>query len=170
MKKKKFIFQYIETPLGQMLAISDDCSLYLLEFTERKNLNSQIASFEQEGFLAAGETSVLTSIKKELTLYFSYELKEFVTPIYEKGSPFQKTVWQFLKRIPFGQTVSYGNVAFSLNRPQAYRAVAKAISTNHFAILIPCHRVIHADGRLGGYAGGVRKKADLLKHESQMDL
>ena len=157
----------IATPLGDMLSIADHEKLYLLEFTTRKNLEKQIdkLTINQKTDITSGETSVTRSIKNELERYFKNELREFQTPVYLQGTDFQHIVWQALQRIPFGQTRSYAELAQAIGQPKAYRAVARANSTNRLAIIIPCHRIINQNGNLGGYAGGITRKQSLLQHE-----
>jgi AraC family transcriptional regulator of adaptative response/methylated-DNA-[protein]-cysteine methyltransferase len=144
----------IKTPIGHMIAIADEQSLHILEFTERVKSNHP-----------SGSNKILDSIKHELNLYFSGQLKKFNTPLYLNGTDFQKTVWQALIKIPFGETCSYGDLAKTINKPTAFRAAALANSKNKLAIIIPCHRVINSNGKLGGYASGVDRKAWLLEHE-----
>jgi AraC family transcriptional regulator of adaptative response/methylated-DNA-[protein]-cysteine methyltransferase len=101
--------------------------------------------------------------------YFAGKLKQFKTPIFWSGSVFQKIVWDALVRIPYGETRSYADVAASLGKPSAFRAVANANGANPLAIVVPCHRVINTDGGLGGYGGGLARKKWLIDHEKQLD-
>jgi AraC family transcriptional regulator, regulatory protein of adaptative response / methylated-DNA-[protein]-cysteine methyltransferase len=158
----------IETPLGPMMAIADDNALYLLEFAAQRNLNKQMEQIcaQLNAHIVDGDNSILRSIKTELAEYFKRGHYDFRTPIHMVGSDFQKTVWRALQSIPSGQTRSYLEIAKAIQRPTASRAVARANSTNRFAIMIPCHRVINTNGQLGGYAGGVERKQWLLAHES----
>ena len=133
-----------------MVATSDEKVLYSLEFSD-------------EG--GEGDAAPLISIERELKLYFEGKLKEFKTEIAYPGTEFQVMVWEELRKIPFGKTCSYAELAKRVGREGAYRAVARANSTNRLAIVIPCHRVIYADGTLGGYAGGMQNKQGLLDHE-----
>ena len=104
-------------------------------------------------------------IEKELRDYFSGKNLNFQTPIFLLGSDFQKTVWNALQTIPIGQTQSYLEVAKKIGNDKAFRAVANANGANQLALIIPCHRVINANGELGGYGGKKKKKAWLLAHE-----
>ena len=99
--------------------------------------------------------------------YYAGTLKEFKTPLHLLGSPFQQEVWAELRRIPPGETRSYSDIATAMNRPSSQRAVANANGANQLAIVIPCHRVIQANGEIGGYGGGVSRKQWLLNHEKQ---
>lgn len=157
----------LKTPLGLMTAIADDESLYLLEFVDCRGLEREIERITQTTNLPIifGSTPILNLIKKELKLYFECGLKEFKTPIKCLGTSFQKLVWIELQKIPYGQTRSYLNIAQAVGKPTACRAAAGANGANQLAIIIPCHRVINSNGKLGGYAGGVARKKWLLNHE-----
>jgi AraC family transcriptional regulator, regulatory protein of adaptative response / methylated-DNA-[protein]-cysteine methyltransferase len=158
----------LDTQLGPMLAIADDQALYFLAFAGNHDLERKIEQLEQKtkSSIIPGSTKLINTIEKELSDYFNGTLKEFKTPLALLGSPFQKNVWQALQKIPFGKTQSYLNVARSLGKPTAFRAVAQANGANQIAIVIPCHRVINANGALGGYASGLMRKEWLLKHET----
>ena len=109
---------------------------------------------------------VLAEATRQLSAYFAGELRQFDLPLRPSGTPFQLTVWDALRRIPYGETVSYGELAASIGRPTAARAVGSANRHNPVAIVVPCHRVIGADGTLTGYAGGLGIKSALLAFES----
>lgn len=156
---------WIETILGPMMAIADEKALYLLEFGDRKNLEREIEKMKQNFVIVEGRTDPIHSIEIELKMYFAGSLKDFKTPLFIGGTPFQKLVWNELQKIPNGETRSYSEIAKALNKPTAFRAVAMANSSNQLAILVPCHRVINANGDIGGYAGGINKKEWLLFHE-----
>ena len=161
--------QFVETPLGLMMAIADNKALYLLEFRERKNLARNIEGFTHKinAHITQGYTSIIQLIQEELEQYFAGTLKTFKTPIFLGGSPFQKRVWSKLKDIPYGKTKDYSALAAAIDKPSACRAVANANGANQFAIIIPCHRVINKNGALGGYAGGIERKEWLLQHEKR---
>jgi AraC family transcriptional regulator of adaptative response/methylated-DNA-[protein]-cysteine methyltransferase len=161
------VSQRIETPVGPMVAIGDDKALYLLEFAEPSELEREVEKLKQKTRrdIAPGTCASIALIKNELRQYFAGKLQVFQTPIHNFGSPFQKCVWEQLQKIPFGETRSYADIAQAINRPTAFRAVARANSSNKIAILIPCHRVINSNGEIGGYAGGVVRKRWLLNHE-----
>ncbi len=160
---------WIDTPLGPMLAVSDEEALHLLEFVERRGLEREIERlrFQTKSAIIPGETSPINSIKKELPLYFEGLLKEFKTPLRLLGSPFQKLVWEELLRIPYGETRSYADQSQSIGKPSACRAVANANGANQLAIVIPCHRIINSNGDLGGYGGGIARKQWLIDHEAK---
>jgi methylated-DNA-[protein]-cysteine S-methyltransferase len=97
--------------------------------------------------------------------YLAGELKAFTVPMRQPGTPFQKKVWEELVRIPFGETISYRQLAKRVGKPLACRAVGSANGRNQLIVAVPCHRVIAADGTLGGYGGGLWRKEWLLAHE-----
>ncbi|MGE0206449.1 MAG: methylated-DNA--[protein]-cysteine S-methyltransferase [Candidatus Babeliales bacterium] len=159
-----------ETLLGTMLAIADENFLYLLEFTERKNLTKELKNLQKNYAIVPGTTKITESIKQEIKGYFAGKLQQFKTPIKVSGTPFQEKTWQALAKIPFGSTQSYAQQAISMHKPKACRAVAKANSTNQLVIIIPCHRIINKSGKLGGYAAGLARKQWLLEHEKQVAM
>jgi AraC family transcriptional regulator of adaptative response/methylated-DNA-[protein]-cysteine methyltransferase len=158
---------WIDTPLGPMVAMGDEKTLYLLEFVDRRGLEREVERLRKKtkSAIIPGHTQPIHSIKKELEQYFKGILKEFKTPLFLLGSPFQKCVWKALTTIPFGETRSYAELAKVIGRPTACRAVANANGANQFALIIPCHRVINTNGELGGYGGGVHRKKWLIEHE-----
>lgn len=158
---------WIHTPLGPMLAAATRERLLLLEFFDRKALPRELARLREgaRGSLGIGRFPVLDRLRDELTAYFEGVACRFRTPVALRGTPFSRTVWQALQRIPPGQTRSYRQLAEAIGRPSAARAVARANGANELAIRIPCHRVIGADGALAGYAGGPWRKQWLIEHE-----
>lgn len=156
----------LESPLGQMIAIADEKSLFLLEFVDRRNLQGQIRKVSQGRIVKDGCSDPIRSIQEELSLYFQAKSYEFQTPFVSLGTPFQKAVWKELKNIAYGQTISYGTIGRVIGNPKGCRAVAQAVGANPLAILIPCHRVIRDNGDLGGYAGGIERKQRLLALEN----
>jgi len=160
---------WLDTPLGPMIAISDEKALYLLEFVDRRGLEREVERLRQKtkSAIIPGHTQAIHSIEEELKLYFEGALKAFNTPLFLIGSAFQKQVWEELKKIPSGTTCSYSDLAKAIGKPSAFRAVARANGANQFALIIPCHRVINANGELGGYGGGLTRKAWLINHEKR---
>lgn len=161
---------WIDTPLGAMIAVSDQSSLHLLEFLERKALPRELKDLHKraKGSLGFGRFGPTDQIEDELTAYFSGKSAEFKTPLALHGSAFTKQVWQQLRTIPVGQTRSYGELAKELGNSQASRAVARANGSNPLAIIVPCHRVIGADGALTGYGGGLWRKQKLIELEQSI--
>ena len=152
------------------MAVSDDERLILLEFIDRCDLEKKIEKLRRQikGAFIPGRTDPIVSIDGELLSYFEGTLKEFKTPFYILGTPFQKLVWEELQRIPYGVTRSYADQANALKRPTAVRAVANADGANSLAIVIPCHRIVKSCGNIGGYAGGIHRKRALIAHEKNV--
>lgn len=161
---------WLDTRLGPMIAIADEEALYLLEFVDRRGLEREVERLRlrTKSAIIPGYAGPICSIERELGAYFEGESTEFKTPLFLLGSPFQQEVWDHLLQIPPGRTSSYGEIATTMGRPTAYRAVAQANGANQLAIVIPCHRVIHTSGELGGYGGGLSRKQWLLNHEKSM--
>lgn len=159
--------KWLETPLGAMLAICDDSALVLLEFTERRGLETEIKKLRAHYNMPIipAKHDVLDQTKRQISEYFAGQRRLFDMPCKWLGSDFQKTTWQALTEIPYGQTISYKELAVHIGRPSACRAVANANGKNQLAIIVPCHRVIASDGSLGGYGGGISRKQWLLEHE-----
>lgn len=157
----------IETPLGPMISVADDNALYMLDFADEPRLDKELQRLHKrlDVTISPGETNITQSIKKELADYFSGQLTQFKTPLYLVGTDFQKSVWQALQLIPYGETRSYLDMAKSIHKPTGFRAVALANGANLIAVVIPCHRVINHNGELGGYGGGLPRKQWLLAHE-----
>lgn len=157
----------IPTPFGLMLAGATEEALCLLEFVDRRMLETQLKRLGRQvgSTFVPGENRVLKLVGTELKRYFDGKLKTFETPLLVPGTPFQETVWKALIEIPHGETRSYAEVASAIGNPKAVRAVAKANGDNRIAIIIPCHRVIGSDGKLTGYGGGLWRKRRLLDLE-----
>lgn len=157
----------IGTPLGQMLAIADAGTLVLLEFADRPGLGREVEALRRKAGASVepGDTPALRQIQSELDQYFSSPRMRFETPIRLIGTPFQQSVWEALRGIPSGETRAYADIAGQIGRPEAVRAVGATNGANHLALIVPCHRVIGSNGELTGYAGGLGRKAWLLKHE-----
>ncbi|MCG6964707.1 MAG: trifunctional transcriptional activator/DNA repair protein Ada/methylated-DNA--[protein]-cysteine S-methyltransferase [Acidobacteria bacterium] len=159
----------ILTPLGPMLAAATEQALYLLEFADRRMLETQIATLRRRlnCTVLPGDNAVLEQVNNELASYFGGELTEFTVPIEYPGTEFQCKVWEVLKGIPAGLTMTYGEVAREVRNGSAVRAVGRAVGDNRLAIVIPCHRVVGANGRLTGYGGHLWRKKALLEHERE---
>jgi AraC family transcriptional regulator of adaptative response/methylated-DNA-[protein]-cysteine methyltransferase len=160
-------FTRITTPLSPMLAAATESGLCLLEFADRRMLETQLAHVGKAlgGVVVPGSNPVLEQTRNELEEYFSGTRTRFEVPLRLIGSEFQKRVWEALLEIPFGETRSYGRQAAALGRPAAVRAVGRANGDNRIALVVPCHRVVGADGSLTGYGGGLWRKRWLLDHE-----
>ena len=160
----------IETPLGTLLALADDAGLRLLEFVDRRGLERELAGLRRrlQCALVPGSHPVLDDTARQLARYFAGESLTFDLPLAPVGTDFQRRVWAELGRIPPGRTRSYAEMAALLGIPRAPRAIGRANGSNMLALVIPCHRVINADGSLCGYAGGLWRKQRLLEHERQV--
>jgi len=158
---------WLETPLGAMLALADDNGLALLEFVDRRGLERELETLQRrlERRILPGTHRYLAQIGDELAAYFAGRSLTFATPVSFAGSPFQHAVWHALQAIPPGTTRSYADIAAAVGRPSAVRAVGRANGDNCLCLIVPCHRVIGADGSLTGYGGGLWRKQWLLDHE-----
>lgn len=161
---------WIDTPLGAMVAVADKSALYLLEFADRKALPAELKQLRDmvKGDIGFGRFPAIEQVEQELGAYFKGESAGFQTPLTLLGTPFQRRVWQALQQIPAGETRSYSDIAKHIQQPSATRAVARANGANRLAILIPCHRVIGASGALTGYGGGLWRKQKLIDVEQQL--
>ncbi|MEH7827376.1 bifunctional transcriptional activator/DNA repair enzyme AdaA [Gemmobacter denitrificans] len=158
---------FLETPLGGMVAVCDGDAVRLLEFTERRTLAREMQALSRAvaGRIGLGRTDVTDRLEAELQRYFTGASAGFTLPLAPLGTTFQQRVWAALQEISPGQTLTYGALATRLGRPDAVRAVAAANAANPIAILIPCHRLIGADGSLTGYGGGLWRKERLIALE-----
>ena len=146
----------IESPIGELLLTADARGLTGL-FMNAKTRLPDARSHQNDAFFQEA--------KRQIDRYFAGLLKVFDLPIVFTGTPFQNEVWKALCEIPFGETLSYGGLARRVGRPAASRAVGAANGRNPISIIVPCHRVIGADGSLTGYGGGMDRKRWLLHHE-----
>ncbi len=152
------------SPLGEMLIASDDTGITGVWFSGQKYYASNLGEKEEK------ETPAITQAKKWLDIYFSGEEPPFSLPIHLVGTAFQKEVWQILRTIPYGKTVTYGEIAKTLAERKGIphmsaQAVGSAVGHNPISVIIPCHRVLGTNGNLTDYAGGLDKKEALLKLE-----
>lgn len=151
---EKEYLTYYQSPIGSIEIRANDSFVTALSFKEPLEVKGDDT-----------ENEVLYFCKEELDKYFSGRLIHFKTPIFLSGTAFQKNVWENLKRIAYGSTLTYASLSEKLGDRKAIRAVAGANGKNKIALIIPCHRVIGSDGSLTGYAFGLERKAWLLKHE-----
>ena len=145
--------QYLDTPLGRLEIAANEQGL------------THVIFCGQHAEQAANNNVVTQQATVQLLEYFAGKRREFDLPLAPIGTAFQQSVWRLLATIPFGQSRSYGQLAEQLNNPKAVRAVGGANGRNPLTIIVPCHRVIGANGKLTGYAGGVERKRWLLQHE-----
>jgi AraC family transcriptional regulator of adaptative response/methylated-DNA-[protein]-cysteine methyltransferase len=163
---------WIDTPLGGMIAVADKSALHLLEFTDRRALPAELRrlSTQVRGDLGIGRGVVSEAVSGLLARYFDGQAVDFDIPMALHGSDFARAVWDALRDIPAGATRSYSDIARTIGRPEAVRAVARANGANQIAVLIPCHRVIGADGALTGYGGGLWRKERLITLERRIAM
>ncbi|MBK9933057.1 MAG: methylated-DNA--[protein]-cysteine S-methyltransferase [Cytophagaceae bacterium] len=169
-KKEKIIdLKRIETPLGTMIACAVEEGICLLEFTDRKMLETELKSLAKlfNATIVQGNNQHFERLEQELNEYFEGKRKIFTVPLSTPGTAFQNQVWNELRNIPFGTTKTYKEQADSINIPGAARAVANANGLNRVSIIVPCHRVIGTDGKLTGYGGGLWRKQYLLDLEQK---
>ncbi len=159
----------IETPLGTMYACGVEDGICLLEFTDRKMLETELKSLANahNATIVPGENKHFAMLEIQLSEYFSGLRSEFTVPLAPQGSSFQKAVWEELQRIPYGTVRSYKTQAEALKKASSVRAIANANGMNKISIIIPCHRVIGSDGSLTGYGGGIWRKKWLLELEQK---
>jgi len=162
----------IETPIGDLIAAASETHLVLLEFPHRRMIDTQLDRVRRamRCELARGDSPVFTMLRAQLDEYFAGTRREFTVPLHVPGTPFQTRVWDELRRIPCGSTTTYGHVAAAIGEAKAVRAVARANGDNRVAIVIPCHRVIGANGELVGYGGGLWRKKKLLELEARSEM
>lgn len=148
----------IQAPIGPLLLVSDGKGLVELSLPQRGKLATP-----PDG--AEASASKLRGVARQIDEYFSGKRLQFDLPLHPSGTPFQLDVWNALLAIPYGETVSYADIAQRIRRPRAVRAVGAANGANPLAIIVPCHRVIGSNGDLTGYGGGLPIKRWLLAHE-----
>lgn len=151
-------YTYLDSPIGELLLAGDSHDLCELGFPDGPKRRRAEPGWELRDV-------IFTEAKAQLDRYFAGVLKEFSLPLALSGTPFQLRVLDELKKIPYGETVSYGEIATRLGKPQAMRAVGAANGRNPIPVIIPCHRVIGANGKLTGFGGGLPIKEALLKIE-----
>ena len=150
----------LPSPVGDLLLVAKGAALSDLHIINGKYVPAIGADWRQDA-----QHPVLQQAAQELGQYFAGQRKVFSLPLAPQGTAFQQTAWQALLQIPFGKTISYGQQAKNMGKPQAVRAVGGANGKNPIAIIIPCHRVLGANGALTGYSGGMDHKMFLLRHE-----
>ncbi|RUT80160.1 methylated-DNA--[protein]-cysteine S-methyltransferase [Ancylomarina longa] len=148
-------YDTISSPIGNLLLLSSDAGLKKIIFSDHQNNISPNLNWIKDSFK-------LKEVKDQLLAYFHQELTQFNLMLAPDGTAFQKSIWKELQQIPYGTICSYQDIANSIGKPNACRAVGMANSLNPIPIIIPCHRVIGKNGKLTGYAGGLETKAKLL--------
>ena len=148
-----------DSPAGPLLLAGNNDGLYVLAFGVGSRPRQIDPSWQLD------TSGVLTGVRKQLDEYFAGRLRKFTTPLAFEGTPFQNQVWKELTRIPYGETISYLELANRIKNPKAVRAVGMANGANPIAIIVPCHRVIGSNGSLTGFGGGIPTKRALLELE-----
>lgn len=169
-KNKRIVnVTYIETDLGLMVAAATEKGICMFEFSDYKLIDLEFRQLSEEfkAPLVQGENPHFDTLRKQLEEYFNGERKNFDISLDLAGTEFQKKVWLSLVQIPYGSTTTYAKQAELLGKPTAVRAVANANGKNKISIILPCHRVIGADGTLTGYGGGIWRKKKLLEFEKE---
>lgn len=152
-------YSHYESPVGQLLLVGDGNNIHRIDFATTCRPVTPKTSWEFNA-------SIFRTLTNELDAYFNGHLQRFSVTVAPNGSAFQKKVWDALQKIEYGQTCTYADIARSIGKPTASRAVGSANGRNPVSIVIPCHRVIGTNGTLTGYAGGISTKQWLLSHEA----
>ncbi len=149
------LYAHIESPIGPLLVAGTDAALHFLSFASGHKAFDPHPDWQQSDL-------PFREVRRQLDAYFGADLRQFDLPLQLSGTRFQNSVWRYLSGIPFGETRTYGEIAVALGRPKASRAVGAANGNNPIPIILPCHRVIGADGSLTGFGGGIATKRYLL--------
>lgn len=155
-------YTHMPSPVGTLLLAGDDTGLQLIEFDDPRHPHARGPDWRE------GDNAVLVTTRRQLDAYFDGKRRRFDLPLAPRGTPFQAQVWNTLATIPYGETISYAQLATRVGRPTAMRAVGAANGRNPLPIVLPCHRVIGADGSLTGFGGGLLTKAFLLRLEGAL--
>ena len=150
--------RWMESPIGQLRLLAEEGALVALHMEEHRHVLDYVVE-------RGGRDPVLAEAEAQLSAWFAGERTSFDVAIRLKGTPFQLAVWSALQAIPYGETRSYSEIAATVGKPDAVRAVGAANGHNPISIVVPCHRVIGANGTLTGYGGGLPRKRWLLEHE-----
>lgn len=156
-------YSFVQSPVKGLLLLSDGSALTAIHFLESGRHPGIDKSWIQHH-----DATPFEDARRQLRAYFAGTLREFDLPIALEGTPFQKRVWTELQEIPFGETISYGELASRIGNPSASRAVGLANGKNPVSIVVPCHRVIGSNGTLTGYGGGLPVKQALLRFEAEV--
>lgn len=157
------VYTWMESPVGKLLLVADDGGLIELAFAQGRTAPVIDPAWIDSSRIGGG--AALREPVRQLQAFFAGELRDFDFPLKPRGTAFQQRVWALLREIPFGETISYGELARRVGNPAASRAVGLANGSNPIAIVVPCHRVIGSNGKLTGYGGGLENKRWLLDFE-----
>ncbi len=155
-------YRHIDSPVGPLLLAADDAGLRLVEFHAPRHPMARPQEWQE------GDNAVLAATRAQLGEYFAGSRRSFDLPLAPQGTEFQRAVWWTLAEIPYGETISYAQLATRIDKPSATRAVGAANGRNPLPIVLPCHRVIGADGSLTGFGGGLPTKQFLLALEGAL--
>jgi methylated-DNA-[protein]-cysteine S-methyltransferase len=158
----------IPSPVGELLLTATDAGLTRVWFEEHRHGGPRDEAWQRAEDVGGAAARILGEAAEQLVEYFAGERRTFDLPLAASGTPFQERVWTALRAIPYGQTMSYGELAGRLGEPTAMRAVGAANGRNPLPIVVPCHRVIGARGELTGFGGGIARKRWLLQHEGAL--
>lgn len=167
LEKNIILISRMTTPLGPMFICATDNGVCLLEFVDRRMLETEFKDLQRllTANILMGENDHINQAKKEIAEYFDGKRERFEVQLETPGTDFQNEVWKSLQTIKYGTTATYQQQAIKINNPKAVRAVASANGFNRISIIIPCHRVIGKNGKLTGYGGGIERKRWLINHE-----
>lgn len=154
-------YKFLDSPVGKLKLVASETGLIAVLWENDKPQRVPLSDLVEDN-----SQSILLEAERQLKEYFAGERRSFSIPLDMRGTPFQKDVWRALQAIPFGETLSYGQIANQLGKPRASRAVGAANGRNPISIVVPCHRVIGSTGKLTGFAGGLETKAHLLNLET----
>jgi len=157
---RRIYYTTMESPVGTLRLVAEELGLRTVWFVRGRKDEKPDAEWKQDA-------AFFTDVMRQLNAYFAGELREFEIPLLLEGTEFQKRVWKALLAIPYGETISYGELAKKIGEPKAVRAVGAANGQNPIPIIVPCHRVIGSDGSLTGFGGGIENKKRLLELESR---
>jgi methylated-DNA-[protein]-cysteine S-methyltransferase len=161
----RFSWDLFECPVGNIIAVMDASGAVVrVEFLTRAKADKVLSAFG-DGAVLKRDARALAPLRRQFSEYFAGRRKKFEMSLAPHGTTFQLSVWRALKKIPYGQTRTYAELAAALGRPEAFRAVGTANGANPLPVLVPCHRVVGSDGSLHGYAAGLSVKSFLLKLE-----
>ncbi len=163
---------YYKTKIGELVIASFDGKICILDFRYRKMrtaVDKRIKKYLNADFVEY-EDEIISKTKSQIDEYLGGKRQKFDIPILLLGTDFQKQVWNELLNIEYGKTASYLDIAKRIDNPKAVRAVASANGANSIALIVPCHRVVETNGKLGGYGGGLAAKKYLLKLEAETNV
>ena len=164
--KKTIHYTYLDSPWGPLFLAGTEKGICSCRFLQGKDLSGPMDQLrEKPDYLVLEDALALSPAIDVLHQYFSGEKKHLSHPLDLQGTSFQTLVWSALRKIPLGQVATYGEIAAMIGRPLAARAVGRACGSNKAVLFVPCHRVVAAQGKLGGFGGGLELKTALLRHE-----